>query len=393
MKKAALRMESLAPHFFASLGAKIAALQAEGCDIIRLDEGSPDLPPAPHIIETLAGSAARPGHHSYQPHRGTQALRAAWCEMYRREFGVDLDPQEEIVPLLGSKEGIFHLALALVEPGDIVMIPDPGYITYTRGALFAGGEPYYLPLLPERDYLPDFTSIPGDIARRTRLIWLNYPNNPTAAVATDAFFSEAVQFARDHQALLCHDAAYSQVTFNGKNAPSLLQARGAKEVAVEFNTLSKSHNMAGWRVGAALGNPQAVRALFTLKTNADSSHFLPILEAATTAMTGDQNWLRQRNEIYRRRRDIAIRSLHGIGLPARIPEASLYIWCPAPDGWTGMEFAAAILDQAHVSLTPGSVFGTRGEGYVRISLTAPSGRIEEAMHRITNWMEKCRSVS
>jgi LL-diaminopimelate aminotransferase len=379
----AQRIERLPVNFFTSLGAKITGIQAAGGDVIRLDVGSPDLPPAPQIIEALAKSASAPDRHGYQPHKGSLALRAAWAEMYRRVYAVELDPETEIVPLLGSKEGVFHMMLAWVNPGDIVLIPDPGYITYTSGTTFAGGEPYYLPLRPERDFLPDLKSIPEDIASRAKVLWLNYPNNPTAAVALSGFFEEVTAFAHEYQLLVCHDAAYTQVTFDGYRAPSILSIRGAKEVAVEFNTLSKSHNMAGWRVGAAVGNSRALSALYSLKTNADSSHFLPILEAATLAMTGDQAWLIERNEAYRQRRDVALGALQEIGLHAAKPCASLYVWAPVPSGWSSLDFAAALLDEAHVSLTPGTVFGAGGEGYVRIALTAPTHRVAEAMDRIT----------
>jgi LL-diaminopimelate aminotransferase len=379
----AQRIERLPVNFFTSLGAKITGIQAAGGDVIRLDVGSPDLPPAPQIIEALAKSALAPDRHGYQPHKGSLALRAAWAEMYRRVYAVELDPETEIVPLLGSKEGVFHMMLAWVNPGDIVLIPDPGYITYTSGTTFAGGEPYYLPLRPERDFLPDLKSIPEDIASRAKVLWLNYPNNPTAAVALSGFFEEVTAFAHEYQLLVCHDAAYTQVTFDGYRAPSILSIRGAKEVAVEFNTLSKSHNMAGWRVGAAVGNSRALSALYSLKTNADSSHFLPILEAATLAMTGDQAWLIERNEAYRQRRDVALGALQEIGLHAAKPCASLYVWAPVPSGWSSLDFAAALLDEAHVSLTPGTVFGAGGEGYVRIALTAPTHRVAEAMDRIT----------
>jgi LL-diaminopimelate aminotransferase len=377
------RIGRLPDNFFASLGAKIAKIQASGRDVIRLDVGSPDLPPAPHIIEALARSASAPDRHGYQPHKGSLALMAAWAEMYRRVYGVDLDPESEILPLLGSKEGVFHMMLAWVEPGDIVLIPDPAYITYTSGTRFAGGEPYYLPLRLELDFLPDLNSIPEDIAYRAKVLWLNYPNNPTAAVASEGFFEDVITFARQYHLLVCHDAAYTQVTFDGYQAPSILSVPGAKEVAVEFNTLSKSHNMAGWRVGAALGNSQALKALYNLKTNADSSHFLPILEAATLAMTADQAWLAERNQEYCRRRDIALQALHKIGLHAAKPFASLYVWSPVPSGWSSLEFVSAILDETQVSLTPGTVFGEGGEGYVRIALTAPTLRLAEAMDRLS----------
>jgi LL-diaminopimelate aminotransferase len=362
-------------------------MQAAGCDVIRLDVGSPDLPPAPPIIRALSQASALPDRHGYQSYRGTAALRQAWAELYAREYGVQLQPETEIVPLLGSKEGIFHLSLALLDPGDVVLIPDPGYMTYARSALFAGGQPYFLPLLPENGYLPDLDSIPSEIARQAKILWLNYPNNPTAAVADLAFFTRAVAFAREYGLLLCHDAAYAQVTYDGFKAPSLLQAPGARQLAVEFNTLSKSHNMAGWRVGAAVGEAQALSSLYALKTNVDSGHFLPVWEAAVVALTGDQSWLLERNQVYQRRRDRLIQALHTLGLPAAIPCASLYIWCPVPAGWNCADFALDLLESAHVSLTPGTVFGPGGEGYVRLSLTAPEERLAEAMDRLANWME------
>jgi LL-diaminopimelate aminotransferase len=382
MKTVAKRMGTASPLFFASLGEKIASLQERGFDVIRLDIGSPDLPPAAHIVDTLSRAARRGEAHGYQSHNGTAGLRAAWAQMYEQLYQVRLDPQREVLPLLGSKEGIFHLPLAVIDPGDVVLVPDPGYITYTQGALFAGGEPYYLPLLPERGYLPDLASIPGDILKRARLLWLNYPSNPTAATASPDFFSEVVAFAREHDLLVCHDAAYGQVSFDGFRPPSLLQAPGAKEIAVEFNTLSKSHNMAGWRVGAALGNPEVLRSLYNLKTNSDSGHFLPILEAATAAMRGDQSWLAERNAIYQARRDLVMQALNELGWQAATPKASLYVWFHVPDGWDSEAFARAALERSHVSLTPGTVFGERGEGYMRLSFTDSTPRVAEAMDRL-----------
>ncbi len=382
------RMELFAEHFFAGLNVRLAAMQAQGYDIIRLDEGSPDLPPAPHIVETLARAARRPDVHSYQTHRGFVELRQAWAEMYQRVYGVTVDPEADVLPLLGSKEGIFHLPLAFIDPGDVVLVPDPGYITYTRGARLAGGELFLMPLLPERGYLPDLQAVPSEIVQRAKLLWLNYPNNPTAATASLDFFAEAIAFARQHHLLLCHDAAYAQVTFDGYRAPSPLEVEGAKEVCVEFNTLSKSHNMAGWRVAALIGNPLVIKAMYTLKTNVDSSHFRPVMEAAVAAMTGDQTWLQQRNDTYLQRRDMVLQALGRLGWQAGTPKASLYVWFAVPEcsehafGQTSAEFAATLLERAHVSLTPGSVFGSCGEGYMRLSLTAPTERVEEAIERI-----------
>jgi LL-diaminopimelate aminotransferase len=255
-------------------------------------------------------------------------------------------------------------------------------------ALFAGGQPVYFSLQRDRGYLPDFDAIPDDVARKAKILWLNYPNNPTAAVATLEAFAQAVDFARRYDLLLCHDAAYTQVTFDDFHAPSLLEVPGAKEVAVEFNTLSKSHNMAGWRVGVAAGNAKVLRNLYVLKTNQDSGHFLPVLEAATEAMYGDQTWLSQRNEVYRERRDVAIQGLHALGLKAEIPLASIYVWSPLPAGWNSADFARLVLEEAQVSLTPGSFFGEGGEGFVRISITAPAERIAEAMSRLERWLHK-----
>lgn len=376
------RVQALSTNFFAGLERRIQEIQAAGGDVIRLDIGSPDLPPAPHILEALNRSAAQPDHHGYQSHKGTAALRAAWAEMYARVYGVELNPDTEVLPLLGSKEGIFHLTLAYVNPGENVLVPDPGYPTYTQAALCAEGRPVSLRLLPERGFLPDFEELPLMVSAQAKLIWLNYPSNPTAATAPLDFFEYAVEFARDHRLLLCHDAAYSQVAFDGYRPPSLLQVPGAKEVAVEFNTLSKSHNMAGWRVGVVVGNARALRGLFKLKTQADSGHFLPVLDAAVAAMTGDQSWLEDRNEVYRQRRDLLLQALRKIGLKPETPRASLYIWCPVPEGFSSVEFSKRVLEEAHISLTPGTVFGSGGEGYVRISLTASDEDVEKAAMRL-----------
>lgn len=383
MKPAAQRMEQFAPHFFAALSTRINTLQASGIDVIRLDEGSPDLPPAPQIIAALQRSASFPQKHCYQTHRGPLSLREAWAEMYHRVHGVNLNPENEIVPLVGSKEGIFHFPLAFVDPGDVVLIPDPGYITYTRGAAAAGGRPFYFRLPPETGYIPDLSSIPSEIARKTKILWLNYPNNPTGATASLDFFTQAVAFARQYDLILCHDAAYTQVTYDGYRAPSILEVPGAKEVAVEFNSLSKSHNMAGWRVGAVVGNAAILKTFYTLKTNTDSSHFLPVLDAAAEAMTGDQLWLEGRNETYRQRRDVVMQGLKTLGLFPDTPRASLYVWSSVPEGLTSLDFVNLALEKAHVSLTPGTVFGQNGEGYIRISLTSPLEQISQAMDQLT----------
>jgi len=378
--------ERLTSNFFAVLNTNVTRLQGAGKDIIRLDIGSPDLPPAPHIIEALATTAQQPDSHGYQSHRGTAALREAWAGMYLRLHGVDLDP-DGVVPLLGSKEGIFHLSMAVLNPGDLVLVPDPGYQTYTQGAHFAGAETVRVPLKPENNNLPDFSAIPSDIVRRARLMWLNYPNNPTAAVAPLEFFAGAVAFCRQHNILLCHDAAYTQVTFDGYRTPSILEIPGAFQVAVEFNTLSKSHNMAGWRVGAAFGHRASLEALLKLKTHADSGHFLGITQAAIAALTGDQTWLVGRNLVYQERRDLVIHALQGMGFQPGYTQASLYVWFPVPSGWDSDSFVLDLLERVHLSLAPGSIFGPGGVNHVRLSLTQPLPRLEAAMQRLRHWLE------
>ncbi len=388
MVRTSARMARIKPLFFAGLETKIAKMKAEGRDVIRLDVGSPDLPPAEFIIDALSESARLPESHGYQSHKGPLALREAWAEMYERVYQVSLNPETEILPLLGSKEGIFHLIQAYVQPGDVVLVPDPCYILYDRGTIFAGGDIVKLPLTAESNYLPVFETLSPDILRRAKVLWINYPNNPTTAVAPIAFFEEAVAFAHRNNLLLCHDAAYTQVTFDVENAPSILEIRGAKEIAVEFNSLSKSHNMAGWRSGALVGNPEVVRKLYSVKTNVDSGHFRPVIDASIEALTGDQSWIRARNEIYRQRRDVVLSFLHEMGLAADIPRATIYVWSPIPEGWNCADFVRSALEETGVSMTPGTVFGLNGEGYVRISLTVSSDQLITAMERLKGWIQK-----
>jgi LL-diaminopimelate aminotransferase len=381
MKPVARRMAPLKENYFKELENEIYDLQESGSQVIRLDVGSPDLPPPAPVLEVLKKTAELPTSHGYQPH-APRAVRQAWADSYRKLHGVELESDKEVLPLLGSKEGIFNLTQALVDPGDIVLIPDPGYLTYTQAALFAGGVPFMLPLLPERDYLPDLKGIPPEVLGRAKILWMNYPNNPTASVANLEFFSEAVDFARQNDLLICHDAAYTQVTFDGWRAPSILEVEGAKDVAVEFNTLSKSHNMPGWRVGVLVGNQKIVKMVLHLKANVDSSHFYPILAAAVEALTGEQEWIVNRNEIYRQRRDTALQVLEEFGCKLPTPLGSLYLWCPVPGGWSSNEFVRAVLQATQVSVTPGTVFGSQGEGFYRVSLTAPVEIIEIAFRRI-----------
>lgn len=380
-----LPVERLNENFFATLNSAITRKTASGADVIRMDIGSPDLPPADHVIAALSRAAARSESHGYQSHRGIKSLRNAWIQMIQDRFGLVLG-EEKLLPLMGSKEGVFHLSLAWLNPGDLVLVPDPGYQTYAQAARFAKAEPYFLPLLPERNFIPDLDAIPATIAQRARILWLNYPNNPTGAVAPMEFFVRAVRFCRQYGILLCHDAAYLQVTFDGYQGPSVFQVPNAEEVALEFYSLSKVYNMAGWRVGCVAGQPDAITALLKLKTHADSGHFLPVMEAAVSALTGDQSWVEARNELYRVRRDLLVAGLEKIGLEPNRPKAAIYVWCPVPIGWSSETFALALLEHVHVSVAPGSIFGSHGEGYVRISLTQPEARIREALERLGNFI-------
>jgi LL-diaminopimelate aminotransferase len=375
-------MGKIPPYFYANLTRRLAELKEAGLDIIRMDAGSPDLPPAPFIIEALGASAHDPKHHGYMPYSGLPEYRAAWGEFYGRRFGVELDAQTEIVGLIGSKEGVFNLALAYVDPGDVVLVPDPGYAPYAAGARFAGGDVVYMPLLARNRYLPDFSAIPAEALRRTKIMWLNYPNNPTGAVASIDVFVEAVRLAREHGFIVAHDAPYTEITFEGYRAPSLLQVPGAKEVGIEFHSLSKTYNMGGWRVGVACGNPHIVQTLATLKSNIDSSIFRGIQDAAVAALTGDQTWIATRNEHYRRRRDLVVAALRDVGLQVDVPAAAIYVWGRLPEGVDDVDYASRLLEATGVSLTPGSIFGPSGRGYLRVSLCLPDARLNEAMERV-----------
>lgn len=377
------RLESLPLYVFASLDTKIKALQAQGVDVIKLDIGSPDGPPPDFVIDALAQSTADPTRHGYAGYVGTPRLRQAMVDYYRARFGVTLNVANEVLPLLGSKEGIANMALAWLDPGDLALVPDPGYPTYAASAAMAGAQAYCVPLTEANGWLPDLAAIPAAAADAARLMWLNYPNNPTGAIAPLSFFEDAVAFCREHDILLCHDAPYADVCFDGYRAPSLLEVPGAKDVAVEFNSLSKSHNMAGWRVGMAVGNATAVAALLQVKSNVDSGIFLGVQDAAIAALTGDQAWIEGRNAEYQRRRDAMYDVLvNHLGLQCDLPAASLYLWPKVPAGYTAAEFADKILLATGVSLTPGSAFGAHGEGYLRISLGQTTTRFMAAVERL-----------
>ena len=378
----ASRIANLPPYLFAEADRQIAAKRAAGFDVVSLGIGDPDLPTPAAIVEELKRAAEQPANHRYPEYYGLPELRRAIASWYERRFGVELDPDREVVPLIGSKEGIAHMSVAFIDPGDVALVPDPAYPVCSIWTMLAGGTPHYMPLLPQNDFLPDLDSIPPQVLERAKLLWINYPNNPTGAVAPLGFFQKVVEFARAHNLLVCHDNAYSDVYYDGYLPPSFLQVPGAKDVGVEFHSLSKTYNMTGWRIGMMVGNASAVSALGKVKTNTDSGIFQAVQYAGIAALTGDQSWLAERNKIYQRRRDFVVSTLKEIGIDAPVPKASLYIWASVPGGGKSLDFALRLLNEVAVWVTPGVGFGPSGEGFVRISLTTPDDRLEEAMRRL-----------
>ncbi len=380
--KPATRLSNLPPYPFARLEKSIGEMRAKGTDVIRLDIGNPDLAPAPQIIQRLSESAANERNHGYPGFAGTPQLREAIASYYLARFGVQIDPVREVLPLIGSKEGVVNMALAYIDPGDVALVPNPGYPAYAMGTLMAGGVAYDLPLVRDRGYLPDLAAIPADVLKKTKIMWLNYPNNPTTAVAPMSFLQDAVDFARKNDILLCFDNPYCELVFDGYTDHTIFEIPGAKDVTVEFNSLSKTYNMAGWRIGMAVGRAEAVSALAQLKSNVDSGVFLPIQQAAATALTSDQSWLKDRNAIYQTRRDMILDALPGLGLSADRSSATLYVWARLPNGYPSADYATRLLETSGVSLAPGVFFGTYGEGYVRMSLGTPTDRLAEALRRM-----------
>jgi LL-diaminopimelate aminotransferase len=383
---AAQRISSFEPYFFASLGKKINQLKQQGMDIIRIDMGSPDLPPADFIIEELVTQSRKSDTHGYSPTGGTQAFKQAVADYYMDRFEVALDTSSEIIGLIGSKEGLFNLSQVILNPGDIALVPDPGYPVYSASGIIAGGEVVYFPLLAENGFLPDLKAIPESVLQKAKILWLNYPNNPTGAVASMAFFEEVIAFARKHHILVAHDAPYVDICFDGYTAPSLLQVPGAREVAVEFNSLSKTYNMAGWRLGMAVGNAEVIDYLFTYKSQMDTSTFSPIFSAGVKALTGSQDWLVERNQVYKDRRDLVVNGLKQAGFTLEAPKAAIYVWAQLPAGETdSIHFCNRLLEETGISTTPGIVYGKHGEGYLRVSLGTATNRIREAMNRLVDW--------
>ncbi|MGH7814831.1 MAG: LL-diaminopimelate aminotransferase [Candidatus Binataceae bacterium] len=381
--KVASKLGLLPPYLFSELDRLKKEVRQTGVDVISLSIGDPDLPTPVPIVERLRRAAGNPKNHCYPDYEGMPQFRAAASEWMNRRFGRRFDPAREVCALIGSKEGIANFSTALLDPGDIVLIPDPGYPVYFSGCVFNGGEPYFMALKPENGFVPDFSAIPAAVARRAKLLWLNYPNNPTGATVELSFFENAVKFCLKHGIVLAHDSAYSEIAYGGYRAPSVFEAEGARECAIEFHSLSKTFSMTGWRVGFAAGNAELIAALGKVKTNVDSGVFQAVQEAAITALEGEAGGkTAEYCAIYRERRDLLIGALHAIGLECAVPRATFYVWVKVPRGQTSAAFAGRVLKEAGVAITPGSGFGKGGEGYVRFSLTAPGERLKEAAERL-----------
>lgn len=379
------RIEKLQPYLFVEINKKIAEKRAKGEEIISFAIGDPDIPTPPHIIDRLCQAAKDPANHRYPETAGLPELCQAIAEWYQRRFGVAFDPETEVLPLIGSKEGIGHISFCFIDAGDMALVPDPAYPVYSISTILAGGKPYYMSLREENDFLPDLNSIRDYVLQKTKLLWINYPNNPTGAVAELDFFDRVVEFARQHDIVVCHDGPYSEVAFDGYQPVSLMQANGAKEVGVEFHSLSKSYNMTGWRIGMVVGNAKVINALRKLKSNLDSGIPQAIQYAAIEALSGPQDCIAEHNAIYQRRRDLIIEVLNDIGLEVRVPKASLYVWARVPAGYNSVDFTADLLEQVGVAVTPGVGYGRSGEGYVRLSLTIPDAILVKGLSRLSAW--------
>ena len=383
--KFARRIEQLPPYLFVEISRKIAQKRAEGIDVVTFAIGDPDIPTPSHILDRLQEASQDPPNHRYPESEGLPELRRAVAQWYEERFGVTLDPDKEILPLIGAKEGIGHAALCFIDPGDVALVPDPGYPVYSVGTMFAGGECHWMPLVEENQWLPDLKAIPSEVADRAKAMWLNYPNNPTGAIAGEDFFEEVVDFAKRHNVPVLHDAPYTEVAYDDYRPMSFLQAPGAKDVGIEFHSLSKSYNMTGWRIGMAVGNAEMINALMRVKSNLDSGIPQAIQHAAIEALQGPQDCIQEHNWIYQRRRDKVVATLRQIGLEVSVPRASLYVWAKLPPGWKSGAFSALLIEEKAIVVTPGAGYGRYGEGYIRLSLTIADEQMEKGLERLRSW--------
>ncbi|MEW6243022.1 MAG: LL-diaminopimelate aminotransferase [Bacillota bacterium] len=391
MLKKASRVDKIPRYAFADLDKKKQALKQKGVDLISLSIGDPDVPTPGWVVDELIAEARVPANHQYPAYEGSSKFRQSVADYYLRRFGVRVDPGTQVMALIGSKEGISHIIWAFVEDNDVCLVPDPAYPVYNAQTLLAGGIPYKMPLRKENGFLPKFEDIPTDVARQATCMFLNYPNNPTGAVADLRFFEDAVRFGKEFGILVCHDAAYVEMTYDGYRAPSILQVEGALDVACEFYSLSKPFNMTGWRIGAAVGCKQAIDALGVIKTNTDSGQFTAVQHAGARALAQDpEGFIGQMNDMYKRRRDALVDGLSQAGWKMEKPQGSFYVWAPVPGGAKSAEFVEELLEVTGVMVVPGPVYGEMGEGYVRMALTVDEQRIREAVERIGAYLKKMR---
>jgi LL-diaminopimelate aminotransferase len=384
------RVENLPPYLFVQISKKIAAKKARGEEVVSFGIGDPDIPTPQPVIDEMCRAANDPVNHRYPESEGLPELRRAIAFWYQKRFGVTLDPEKEVLPLIGAKEGIAHIALCLIDPGDIALIPDPAYPVYAIGTNLCGGKPYYLPINEGNHFLPDLDSVPADILKKARVLWLNYPNNPTGATAELSFFNKAVEYAAKYGLAVCHDGPYTEVFYENYQPVSYMQAAGAREVGIEFHSLSKSYNMTGWRIGMAVGNAKIIDALRRIKSNLDSGIPQAIQLMAIRALTGPQDCIAEHNLIYQKRRDKVVNTLNKVGIKAGLPRASLYIWAKCPQGYTSAELAEDLLEQVGVVVTPGNGYGSNGEGYIRLSLTISEQMLEKGIARLNEWKNKTK---
>lgn len=380
--KFADRLNNLPPYVFAGMAKRIADLRASGVEVINLTMGDPDVPTPSYLLEDLQQAVLRPENSRYPDYFGKLKLRKAIADWYKTRFDVDLEPASEVLALIGSKEGIANVAIAFVDPGEAALVPDPAYPVYKYGTVMANGIALPMKLTAERGWLPDLDALDAEFSRNVNVLWLNYPNNPTGAVADLEFFGRVIAWAKKHDVIVAHDNPYSEITYDGYKAPSILQAPGAKDIAVEFNSVSKTYSMAGQRLGMVVGNAEIVGALGRIKSNIDSGIYGAIQDVAITALTGDQSWIPERNEIYRRRRDKLCAAFAQLGIEITPPKAGLYLWAPVPVGYTSAEFAEALLGQLGIAVTSGASYGGQGEGWFRVSLTVPDSDVDEAIARL-----------
>jgi len=383
--KFASRVGQVPPYLFVQISRKIAEKRAQGIEVISFGIGDPDIPTPDNIVCRLQEASLATPNHRYPESEGLPEFRGAVADWYATRFGVTLDPETEVASLIGAKEGIGHAAFAMIEPGDVALVPDPGYPVYAVGTLFAGGTSHRMPLTEENGWLPDLDAIPEDVAESATVMWINYPNNPTGATADLGYFERVVAFARRHDIAVLHDACYTEVAYDGYRPMSFLQAEGAKEVGVEFHSLSKTYNMTGWRLGMAVGNADIVRSLMVVKSNLDSGVPQAIQQMGIEALSVPSNALDARNAVYRRRRDLVVETLRALGLRVEPPKASLYVWAAVPEGYTSAEFSERLLEERDVLVSPGSGYGEYGEGYIRLSLTVADSDLATALDRLATW--------